>query len=172
MDLQALRLGLSYLTSIMAPRAPDGSASVPSVDFLQTDVLITEAIWTTSRTQYEEVNTDPYSISWPTWDTLTRAVRIAPIYFTLQDANRFGEVDRVFAEHTNVIANRAVAHRHATAPVDIGGGMDHLTAILHHAQEAKAAGRKWPLVIMRDTDGQLLDPNTCLLYTSPSPRDS
>ena len=96
---------------------------------------------------------DPDADPKPTWETILRAAR-------LQYLQNTGETYFDLSPYVAVSANAAVSHRHAGAPVDVGGGMDHLTAILLHAQEAKAAGRKWPLVIMRDTSGELLTLHT------------
>ncbi|MCY4470296.1 MAG: hypothetical protein OXC08_16400 [Thiotrichales bacterium] len=98
---------------------------------------------------------DPEADPKPTWEQLVRGYRL----YKIQDAtSRTGEGE--VSGKVDKLANAPVRHRHAVASVDVGGGIDHMTAMLHHAQEATAAGRKWPVAVMRDTTGELLAMHT------------
>ena len=64
-------------------------------------------------------------------------------------------------------AGEPVDHSGHTDKLHIGGGVDHMTSLVQLAESATVAGQYIPRMVVRPES-----PNTCLLYTSPSPRDS
>ena len=98
---------------------------------------------------------DPEADDKLTWAELVIAVRKFRVIESAKHSYRSAVKLQV-----NITALAPVPHRHASAAVNIGGGMDHLTTMLHHMSEGERAGQHWPPAIMRDVDGGLLTLHT------------
>ncbi|MCY4497135.1 MAG: hypothetical protein OXC14_07610 [Rhodospirillaceae bacterium] len=85
----------------------------------------------------------------PQWDALVAAFREARLTFL-----RKYPVTFALDAYRATFATAPLRHRHAAAPVYVGKvGIDHMGALLKHAQDATAAGTEWPVAVMRDVEG-------------------
>ena len=91
---------------------------------------------------------DPNADPRPSWEDMLRGLRLK----TMLDKVHSKHLKPIILDHTAALANAPIQHPTDDGDVDIGDGIDHLTALVHHASAARAAGVDWPVAIMRGSD--------------------
>ena len=131
--------------------------------------LITEADWPDfpwnphRRWNYDteqfELADDPNAGPKPTWAQVVRAVESFRLELESVDAGR--RAVRKITDARDKFALAPVGHRHAGAEVYVGGtGIDHMTAMIKHSQDASSAGYEFPVAVLRDVEGGTLELHT------------
>ena len=100
----------------------------------------------------------------PTWEQVFPLLRIARIDHEVERGQ--GTTRLALNAAKSGVANIPVKHPQSETPLDVGRGIEHMPALMHHIDQAAFAGRTWPPATMRDKDGNTID-----LWTIDSAHD-
>ena len=96
---------------------------------------------------------DPNADRKPTWDEVLKGWRIHLLNLA---AWRESEQSDAVETLSTAVATTPVSHEHAREKIHVGGGIDHMAAMMKHAADATRAGQRWPVAILRDVGGNEL----------------
>ena len=110
---------------------------------------VTKAVWEAFKPEWHQRLGD--LTPQPTWDVVWARYQ----KFILEQTHSLYDLRGTSYAFTRR-AVTDIGHSRAGAPVYLGGGIDHVTSIVHLLSESRNAGKSWPLAIFRDHDGGFL----------------